>query len=228
MAAAAGPALPGLPLEILEAVCAPLDLQSRLALTSCCRALWQREDVLASPGLWGDVNLGEPSSSSWAAMAQCLAGWLGRRRAALHRLRLLCDAQSGTAVDLGVLLEALGQPPGCGAVELQLRSCGRRGLGEANEAALEGLQRLPALTQLHFEAGTYLRRLPRALSALPALAELRVPESPALGDAGSDALRPLGCAPSLTLLDLSSSNLAAVPGELTALTRLAHLVKGVG
>lgn len=144
------PTLPSLPLEVLELICAPLDLKQRLRLTSCCRALWTRGDTLASSKLWGSIEVLRRIGGDSPARMAALAAWLGRRRGAVQCMRQYGPANIAAAlhsVEGGALRE----------LELVLNTS----VGADDEAALRALSAL-ALTRLRlWKCG--LRRVPPAL-----------------------------------------------------------------
>lgn len=160
--------LPSLSLELLEHICAPLPLHDRLALASCCKGLWARPDLAASPALWGSLRLG-PRQLVLPEKRCAAQAWLARRRAALRRLEL-CGA--GVAGTLPTLLLSLG---GCPLVELRLsgvlEECSSKLPPSANDALLSALSGLASLRELH-AAGNGLSALPCQVSALSSLAHL--------------------------------------------------------
>jgi Leucine-rich repeat (LRR) protein len=166
----------------------------RVALTSCCRALLTRADVASSPSLWAHVVASSEQLGH-------LCAWLARRRAAVRQLRL-----------------APKQQPVCGRV-------------------VASLQHLTLLTHLDLRS-CGLEMVPSALCALCSLQRLRLCDNPGLGawgadadssvhvpecDAGSPAFRPLQHLTALTRLGMGGCGLVRLPGELSALSSLAHL-----
>lgn len=106
--------LPELPIEVLETICSSLDLQTRIALTSCCLALRARSDVAASSGLWGELDV--RGVHTWRPKhRQSLTSWLAARRGGLRSLRLGLEPKP--RADLGPLLAALA---GSGLTQLTL------------------------------------------------------------------------------------------------------------
>lgn len=113
-----------------------------MLLTSCCRALWARADVLSSAALWGDFSLGQRHPAP-AAKQAALEAWLARRRAGLRRLRLQCWYGQQLRPPL---LETLVCD---GLVELQLRHLHKE---ECVEPLVALLPRAAGLTRLTLSA----------------------------------------------------------------------------
>lgn len=186
----------------------------RVALVSCCRALWARQDLAGSAALWGQLSLGRrvlPAELT-AARAGSLAAWLGRRRPALRSVALdgVGDCAAAAAV-----LGSLARSPLQHLRLLHTKAAGA-GLGSA-------LAALPSLTRL--ELVSCIGALPAELAGLSAgLVVLSVSGNPALGRGEAHgALAPLQHLTALTRLDASGCDLKYVPPQLSRLQRLQDL-----
>lgn len=115
------PSLYELPLEVLEAIAASgLELRDRVALASCCAALWARADVASSSALWGQLSFRDEHVDPRHRKA-ALAAWLRHHAAAVERLRLSFAALGGPA-------SALASLEGGPLAELQVCLRGSRAL----------------------------------------------------------------------------------------------------
>lgn len=215
----------------------------RLPLTSCCRALWVRPDVLASAGLWGEVEVAWGSlTEAVDSGAASLAAWLGRRRPAVRSLSLaFLWAQEDDDAPGDVLSEAhdsaaavVAALTGGSLTRLHLDSIptwqeawggGDAGAGPAD--LFGPLAALPALASLT-ASRCALRELPHQLSAATQLAELDASGNPRLlrrsaGEASLNLLRGLS---GLSRVGLRECGAVRVPPQLAALPRLASLDLG--
>lgn len=188
-------------------------LPCRIALTSCCRKLWVRQDVRGSGTLWGDVEV-------WFGVAKparkhSLTLWLARHAAAASRVQLFFS--SGDSSGLHPMLGALG-----GSQLANLRILFAPDVEQHSAAALRPLAQLQGLTRLKV-SNCGLLALPHELGALGALQVLKWSGVGTLGEGGQAAFEPLRSATSVTRLELSWCGLAAVPEQLAALHELAAL-----
>lgn len=190
----------------------------RVSLASCCRALWLRPDVLASPMLWGEVEVEELDPGGRRERAQrklaALAAWLARRRPALRSLSLDCG---GIDCDAQELLCAL-----CGTGVRELSLGANPAVGEDRGGMLQPLAQLTSLRSLALDSCSLLDLDPRLLQ-LTGLQSLLLGSNP-LGEAAAEGGMPtLAGLTRLTLLDMQDCGLARLPRQLSALTALAAL-----
>ncbi|GAB4822455.1 hypothetical protein N2152v2_009501 [Parachlorella kessleri] len=203
------------PVDVIEAISRTLPLRDRVALTSCCRGLWARPDVLASSGLWGDLAFTSQHLNPSQRTFPSLAAWLHRRRAGCRRLRLSFGSAGAGALSL---LSGLECDDG-GLLTLELSS---HQPVHNSEEALGALRDLTRLTRLEARGGFLGTSLPSHISCLRQLAVLDVSRNTQLGQLGAlHVLESLSA--SLTSLDLGSCGLRRLPASITALRRLAAL-----
>ena len=193
----------------------------------CCRALWAQPGALASPALWGELQLGDRRLRGPARLAS-LMRWLARRRRGLRRLVL--DFSLGA--NPPVLLSALSAGD-CPLADLALVRSVKQGSGLFScnlhlgpEASWRPLAALSALTRLDV-SNCGLQGLPAALSGLASLADLNASFNLSLGGRGAASvggpLAPLAALTALRALDLSFCGLLRLPGEFMALHTLEDL-----
>lgn len=189
----------------------------RVALASCCRALWTCPDVLGSPALWGALTFHHHHASP-APRLQSLAAWLARRRAALRRVRLAFkqNLYVRCPVDPVPLLAAMA---GGGLADLHVPAV----QSEVAAPVWDTLAQLTSLTRLDLSRGCLRGQLPAQLSSLTRLAALDLSEN-AIGRATLDVLP--AAAPGLAHLSLRECGLVAVPRQLRGLTALRDLELG--
>ncbi|GAB4822614.1 hypothetical protein N2152v2_009660 [Parachlorella kessleri] len=196
-----------------------------MEFTSCCKALWLREDVLASPKLWGYLDLrayqctAPSASQSGTSYSKLLsvAAWLSRHHRGLHECDLFWWSSwdlSGLPASLRPLTDAMA---GSALTTLRVLLPGEDVL---SEELVQLLPRLPALSHLRMKAGQWQQPLPFQLSELCGLRTLYVSYFAAFGG-GSWA--PLLGLTALTKLHMEGCQLKQLPGELTALEGLAWL-----
>ncbi|GAB4822617.1 hypothetical protein N2152v2_009663 [Parachlorella kessleri] len=168
-----------LPLDVLEAICAHLSGHDRkssrlyMACTSCCKALWLREDVLASPNLWGYLRIKDhhchtlPASQSGPNYSGLLsvAGWVSRHRRGLRECDLFWRSwsntdPSGLPASLLPITDAMADSS---LTTLRINfPCEEVLIEELTQL----LPRLPALSHLTMVAGRWQQPLPDQRSAL--------------------------------------------------------------
>lgn len=136
---------------MLELICQHLNLKERIALTSCCRALWVRPDVRGDTSIWGHLNVGDWESSSERRL-RSLSAWLARR--GVWRLRLHHHTPCYNLE--GLWIERLGEP-----------RCDR-----GVRPLLRLLHSMPTLHSLELR-GLGLETTPVQVTALTQLRELR-------------------------------------------------------
>jgi hypothetical protein len=168
---------------------------------------------------------GDPAS----AVLRSLAGSPGLAELTLLSVRDAVEATWAPLAHLPALsrLEVrhsclLAVPEGLAPRLLALGLSGNKRLGEGGASAFTALEGLSALTRLDL-SNCSLRGLPPQLSALSALADLRVSGNPGLGDGDGAAFAPLRHRASLTRLECWASDLKRVPWQLSALTGLVEL-----
>ena len=186
----------------------------RMALTSTCRTLWARPDILTSTTCWGSLRVKLPAAQRQRGGARAeearhvpsLCAWLARRRPALRRLLL-----QGPGVDVAAVLDGLA---GSALQELQVQGC-----------VLPAEPPLPpSLTRLELRGVLGMARLPAALGQLQVLAVTNADLAGlGLGAAahGSAHLAQLGA--SLSRLDLHGCRLELLPASMGSLRALREL-----
>ncbi|GAB4822619.1 hypothetical protein N2152v2_009665 [Parachlorella kessleri] len=224
-----------LPLDVLETICAHLsrhDMASHMhcymAFSSCCKALWLREDVLASPKLWGYLDLRgyhchTPSASQSGhtySTLQSVAAWVRRHRRGLRICHLFWwSVYSGWSpsnfpASLLPLMDALA---GSALTSLCIRFPSE---GALCEKLAQLLPRLPTLSHLSIRASQKQQPLPDQLSVLCGLRALYIHD---FGAFSGGSWVPLLELTALTKLRMEQCKLEHLPGELTALEGLASL-----
>ncbi|GAB4822618.1 hypothetical protein N2152v2_009664 [Parachlorella kessleri] len=223
-----------LPLDVLETVCAHFDkhhwatLKSFIALTSCCKAIWQREDVLASTKLWGYLDLHARSCQNYTAVLS-VAAWVSRHCRGLRKCELFISdywpiLKPFRPATLLPLTDAL--------VDSSLTTLRVHFPMEAvlREELAQLLPRLPTLPDLRIYAMASRsgQLLPDQLSVLCGLRALSIYDFEAtIGLRENETLgKPtwqfLPCLKALTAFRIGCCKLTALPPQLSALTRLAR------
>lgn len=162
--------------------------------------------MASSAALWGDLVIHWKRRFEEKQLS--LAAWLARRGAGLRKL-WLCFRRP--VVDPSTVLASLHASSHLS----RLKVSGNPALGEAG-AALALLQRLGGLQRLDLSC-CQLLGIPRELSSLGQLTDLRLSSDASLGKGGNAAWEPLAQLTSLVSLEVFNCNLRSLPSSLSML-----------
>lgn len=198
--------------DVVEDICLWLPLEDRVALTSCCYALWARPDLLCSAALWGGLEL-QRRHLAPAQRAQSAGAWLARRRGALRSLHATVDRWRS---DLAPLLAGLAGASCFEELRLELWPHSALFQRPGTAAALLGaLAALPSLARLELSGLCWAS----PLCTLSTGSHLQLLHSAAVSYGGWETLAQLR---SLTCLRVTACGIQHL-SQLSALSTLREL-----